>query len=186
MVTLESGIEAWAFGSCQYAQSAVCNVEDHLTKAGEKLPYKAPTLLSSGYHPEIDVSPELGEDDVSYFHSLVRVLRWIVKLGRVDIDVKVLMMSSHLALPRVGHLKEIYLIFAYLKAHSNTKMVFNPMSVAVDMNLFERQDWSYSPYGCKGLKGEPPHNMPKACGPLMTMQEYVDADHAGDQITRRS
>jgi hypothetical protein len=28
--------------------------------------------------------------------------------------------------------------------------------------------------------------MPKACGPLMTMRVYVDADHAGDLLTRRS
>ena len=58
----------------------------------------------------------------------------------MDIDVKVLMMSLHLALPRAGHLKEIYHIFAYLKAHSNTEMVFDPTPVALDMNLFEQQD----------------------------------------------
>ena len=83
------------------------NVEDHLAKAGEKLPCKAPTPLSSGYHTEIDVSPELGETDASHFHSLVGVLWWIVELGRVDINVEVSMMSSQLALPRVGHLKQI-------------------------------------------------------------------------------
>ncbi len=55
----------------------------------------------------------------------------------MDINVEVLMMSLHLALPRAGHLKEKYHIFAYLKAHSNTEMVFNPMPVALDMNLFE-------------------------------------------------
>ncbi len=48
-VTLENGTKAWAFGLCQYVQSAVRNVEDHLVKSGEKLPYKAPTPLSSGY-----------------------------------------------------------------------------------------------------------------------------------------
>ena len=116
-VTLENGIKAWAFGSSQYVQSAVQNVEDHLAKSGEKLPYKAPTPLSSGYCPEIDVSSELRDSEASYFHSLVGVLRWIVELGRVDIDVEVSMMSSHLALPGVGHLKEIYHIFAYFKAH---------------------------------------------------------------------
>jgi len=124
-VTLENGNKAWAFGSCQYVQSAVKNVEDHLAKAGEKLPFKAPTPLSSGYRPEIDVSSKLGNSDASYFHSLVGVLRWIVELGRVDIDVEVSMMSSHLALPRVGHLKEIYHIFAYLKAHSNAKTMWS-------------------------------------------------------------
>jgi hypothetical protein len=71
----------------------------------EKLPYKAPTPLSSGYCPEIDVSPELGGEEVSYFHSLIGVLQWIVELGQADIDVEVSMMSSHLVLPIVGHLK---------------------------------------------------------------------------------
>ncbi len=159
---------------------------DHLAKTREKHPYKAPTPLSSGYRPKIDVSPELGDTDSSYFHSLVGVLRWIVELGGVDIDVKVSMMSSHLALPQAGHLKEIYHIFAYLKAHSNTEMVFDPTPVTPDMTLFERQDWSYSPYGCEGLNEELPRNIPKSLGPSMMMQVFVDADHAGDLITRHS
>ncbi len=74
------------------------NVEDHLAKSGEKFPYKAPTPLLSGYCPEIDVSSKLGKAEASYFHSLVGVLRWTVELGWVDIDVEVLMMSSHLGL----------------------------------------------------------------------------------------
>jgi hypothetical protein len=41
-VTLENGTKVWAFGTCQYVQSAVRNVEDHLAKSGKKLPYKAP------------------------------------------------------------------------------------------------------------------------------------------------
>ncbi len=73
-VTLVNGTKAWAFGSCQYVQAAIRNVEDHLAKTGEKLPYKAPTPLSSGYCPEIDVSPELGDTYSSYFYSLVGVL----------------------------------------------------------------------------------------------------------------
>ncbi len=96
------------------------------------------------------------------------------------------MISSHLALPRAGYLKEMYHIFAYLKGHSNTEMVFNPMPVVLDMNLFEQQDWLYLPYGYKGLAEELPNNMPKPCGPLMTMQVFVDADHAGDLLTRHS
>ncbi len=63
-ITLENGVKAWAFGSTQYGQAAVRNVEEHLKKTGEKLPYKAPTPLSSNYRPEIDVSPKLGEIEV--------------------------------------------------------------------------------------------------------------------------
>jgi hypothetical protein len=63
---------------------------------------------------------------------LIGLLRWIVELGRVDVDGEVSMMSSHLALPCVGHLKEIYHIFAYLSAHSNTEMVFDPTPPIID------------------------------------------------------
>jgi hypothetical protein len=38
-ITLENGVKAWAFVSCQYIQSAVKNVEEHFAKTGEKLPY---------------------------------------------------------------------------------------------------------------------------------------------------
>jgi hypothetical protein len=98
-VTLANGVKAWAFGSSQYVKSAVNNVVDHLNKKGKKLPYTAPNPLSTGYCLEIDVTPELGEADALYYHSLIGVLHWIVELGQVNIDVEVSMMSSHLALP---------------------------------------------------------------------------------------
>jgi hypothetical protein len=91
-VTLTSGVKCWAFGSSQFVQSAIKNVHDHLTKKGIKLPYTSPNPLSTDYRPELDVTPELGEAEASYYHSLIGVLRWIVELGRVDIDVEVSMM----------------------------------------------------------------------------------------------
>jgi hypothetical protein len=140
--------------------------------------------LSSNYHPEIDVSPELEEIKASHFHSLIGVLRWIVELGRVDLDVEVSMMSSHLALPCEGHLKKIYHIFAYLKAHVNTEIVFDPMPLIIEMTLFEYQDWSFLAYGCEELKEELPNNMSSSFGPSMTMRIFVDSNHAGDLVTR--
>jgi hypothetical protein len=86
-------VSAWAFGSSHYILSAVSNVEEYLQSKGEKLVAKASTPLSNGYRPEIDMSPELGDADASYFHSLIGVLRWIVELGRVDICIDVSMMS---------------------------------------------------------------------------------------------
>ena len=102
-------MKAWAFGSHQYVCAAVKNVQEHLDKKGLKLPYKAPNPLSTvDYRPEIDVTPELGEADASYYHTLIGVLQLIVELGRIDIDVEFSMMSSHFAMPREGHLKELY------------------------------------------------------------------------------
>ena len=82
--------------------------------------------MTSGYRPEIDITPELGEEDVAYFHSLIGVLRWILELGRVDINIEASMLSSHLAMPREGHMQELLQVFAYLKKHMNMEMVFDP------------------------------------------------------------
>jgi hypothetical protein len=68
------------------------------------LPAKANTPLKTDYCPELDVTAELTAQDASHFQSLIGVLRWIVELGRVDMCCEVSMMSSHLALPREGHL----------------------------------------------------------------------------------
>ena len=40
-------------------------------------------------------------------------------MGRADICVEVSMMSSHLALPRKGHMEQVLRMFAYLKGHTN-------------------------------------------------------------------
>ena len=54
------------------------------------------------------------------------------------------------------------------------------------MNLFERADWSYLHYDEEKLTEELPADMLKPLGPSMTMRVFVDSDHAGDQLTRRS
>ena len=64
----------------QYVQVAVKNVTEYLKKRGEGLAAKAVTPITSGYCPEIDITPELGEEDAAYFHSLIGVLKWIVEL----------------------------------------------------------------------------------------------------------
>ena len=75
------------------------NVEEYLSNKDEKLAAKALTPMKSNYRPEIDITEELGEDESSFYQSLIGVLRWIVVLGRVDICCEVSMLSSHLALP---------------------------------------------------------------------------------------
>ena len=104
-VELENGQKWWAFGSKQYVKAAVKNVTEYLKKRGEGLAAKAVTLMTSDYRPEIDITPELGEEDAAYFHSLIGVLIWIVELGRVYINVEASMLSSHLEMSREGHMQ---------------------------------------------------------------------------------
>ena len=184
MVQLSNGVEAWAYGSAQYVKSAVSNVKDYLSKRGKSLPTRVKTPLSNGYRPEIDVSDELGPDEASYYQSLIGILRWIVELGRVDICCEVSMMSSHLALPRKGHLEELFHMFSYLDKHHNAEMVFDPTEPEIDESLFPTKDWSNSIYG--DVEEELPPDMPPALGMGFRMRVYVDSDHAGESVTRRS
>ena len=102
------------------------------------MPSKAKTPLKSTYQQELDVTQELEASDTSYYQSIIGVLRWIVKLGYIDICVEVSMMSSHLALPRRGHLDQVFQIFVYLKKYHNTKLVYDPSNPVVDIEKFER------------------------------------------------
>jgi hypothetical protein len=182
-MVLPNGEKAWAFSASQYVQEAVKNLEMQLEERGVKLTVKASAPIASGYRPELDVSPELDPDDASHYQSLIGILRWIVELGRIDICCEVSMLSSHLALPREGHLQQVYHIFAYLKQKHNARLVFDATYPIVDSSDFPKQDWS-SFYG--DVQEEVPNNVPEPLGYEFVMRAYVDADHAGDKLTRRS
>ena len=85
-------------------------------------------------------------------------------------------------------MEQVLRMFVYLKEHTNSEIVFDPSEVQIDSADFLRQDWSYSIYiidDCD-LKEELPPNMLKPCGNGMIMMVYVDSDHAGDKVIRRS
>ena len=111
-VQIDDGTMAWAFSSTQYVQAVVKNVENHLAKSGQRLKPKATGSLPRDYRPEVDISDELGAEDASHYQSLIGILQWMVELGRVDICTEVSMVSSHLALPRKGHLEALMHLFA--------------------------------------------------------------------------
>ena len=110
----------------------------------------------------------------------------MVELGRVDICLEVSMMSSHMAMPREGHLEQMFHMFGYLRSHHNTEIVFDPSDPVIDMSRFQKRDWASSEFGhIEGIEVLPP-NMPQPRGFGFTVRAKVDADHAGDTITRRS
>jgi hypothetical protein len=136
-----------------------------------------------GYRPELDISPELDADKASYFQSQIGVLRWCVEIGRIDIITEVSLLASHLALPREGHLEAVFHIFAYIEKKHNSRVVFDPTYPEIDMRDFKECDWK-SFYG--DVKEAIPPNAPDPRGKEVDIRLYVDSDHAGDQLTRRS
>jgi hypothetical protein len=144
----------------------------------------APTPFMSKYRPELDVTPELGSEQATYFQSVIGVLRWAVEIGtKVDILAEVSMLSSCLAMPQEWHMEAAFHIFAYLKNRHNTRMVFDPTYPDIDMSRFKEVDWKPM-YG--DIKEALPDNSPEPLGKEVDIRVFVDADHAGDKITRRS
>jgi hypothetical protein len=185
-VVLENGMKAWGIILSQYVQAAVKNVEKYLEERGSHLPRKADTPMRTSYCPMLDVSPELGPEESSYYMSLIGILRWMVELGRVDICLEVSMLSSHLALPRRGHLDQVLQIFAYLKVHHNAEIVLDASDPVIDENAFAARDWTSSDFGHLQGKEELPGNQPEARGLGFTIWSKVDSDHASDTVTRHS
>ena len=149
-------------------------------------PSQVESPMTSTYRPELDVSPELSPADTSYYQSLIGVLRWIVELGRVDVCLECSLLSSHLALPRQGHLQQVINIFAHLKKYHNTKLTFDPSDPVLNYDLFEVKDWTTSEFGHLQRKEAIPGNAPTPRGLGFVMHAKVDADHASNTVTRRS
>jgi hypothetical protein len=172
-------------GSHTYVKEAVRNVETHLDGLGLALKNKVSTVLPHEYKPELDVSKECNEEEVSQYHQRIGVLRWAVELGRVDICTEVSMMAAHCAMPRKGHLDAVWHMFAYLKKHDKSKMVFDSRSptFSVKTNELPRPDWSDF---YKDVKEQVPHDAPEPRGQAVELTAFVDSDHAGDTVTRRS
>jgi hypothetical protein len=129
-----NGVLCWTMSSEQYIKAAIANVETKLDKEGQRLPSRCLTPMKSGYCPEVDVSGELKTDGIQYFQELIGILQWACELGRVDIATEVSLLSSHLELPREGHLQQVYHIFGYLKANPKKTLAFDPHHPDIDKN----------------------------------------------------
>jgi hypothetical protein len=173
----------WAMSSDLYVKRALADVERELASVDQKLPTKEPTPMAQGYRPEIDVTTELDARRANYFQGLIGVLRWMCELGRIDILYDVAVLSSHLAMPREGHLDQVFHIFAYLKHHNRSSMVFDDQEPVFDETRFTKCDWAEFYPGAAEVM---PPNAPELRGKSVTTSAFVDADHAGCRVTRRS
>jgi hypothetical protein len=107
-----------------------------------------------------------------------------VEIGRIDIVTEVSLLSSHLALPREGHLMEVWHIYSFLKTRHNGCLIFDPTYPKIDKNEFNYGEEWKDYYG--DVKEIHPPNAPKPRGREAVLRVFVDSDHAGESLTRRS
>ena len=129
------------------------------------------------------MSPELKQDGLQRYQELIGMLNWAVELGRVDILLETALVSTHLALPRQGHLEQLYHSFGYSKAHPKCNLFFDPQHPKVDEQAFKEYNW-YNFYW--DAKERLPSDMPPPWGRLVSTHPFIDSDHTGDKVTHRS
>lgn len=93
------------------------------------------------------------------------------------------LLSRYLVSPRVGHLEQVYCIFAYLKQFNRPMLNFDDTEPKFNHDIFHVCDWSsIYPDACEQI----PPNAPEALGRLVVTTCYVDADHVGCKSTWQS
>ena len=181
------GREVWYSSPKSYVKNAIKTVEGLLDEDGQGYALKnsVKNPFPTDYKPELDVTKELGPELASRYLQLIGIARWAVELGRIDIFLEVSLLSQYQASPREGHLEALYHIFAYLKNHQDMgRIAYDSTTPDVDESAFvHNADWTDF-YG--DVEEALPIDMPVPRGRPVTISAFVDANHAGNVVTRRS
>ena len=181
-----NGIMCWTITSQEYVKAAVRNVEETLRNTRRRLPTaNIDTPMNITYTPELDVTEELSDDDVTFYQELIGVLRWATEIGRVDILLEVSLLSQYQASPREGHLEQLLHIFAFLRKHPKITLYLSPELPNMNYDSFRTRKEDFAEF-YRDAEETLPHRMPLPRGRNLVMTAFVDASHAANKKTRRS
>ena len=188
-VQLGNGEECWSMDSKKYVKAAIEIVrglvlaEDGRELKTSKSKHEGP--MPYNYAPELDATPHCDEEHASRYRQIIGILRWAIELGRFVILTEVSLLSQYQADPREGHLEALYWIVNYLHRYPMRQLVMNHTIPDIDDSVFRHGDWKDF-YGVCDVAEEDPTNMPVPLGNPVQMSCFVDSDHAGNKVTRRS
>jgi hypothetical protein len=114
----KDGVFYW--GSSKYIEKMMDNYERLF---GAK-PNKRSSPMEKGDSPELDKTPELDQEGIQIYQSLIGSLQWAVTLGRFDILVSVMSLSRFRVCPHEGHLERVKQVFGYLQKCLDTRVRF--------------------------------------------------------------
>ena len=178
-------ITGWSMSAELYLKRAIKEVESkwgNLNKMFKQHHLDIP--VSPGYHPELDQTEYLNEEDRQLYQSYIGILRWAVELGRIDLCHSAGVMARFSAAPRQGHLYTVLKILGYCKKHIGSRIVFDPVMKDFDDIVWTQHNWKeFYP----DVNQEPlPPNMPAPRGKPVQINIFCDAAHATCHATRRS
>ena len=144
--------------------------------------YQSP--LEPNDNPELYTLEHLLDDDIKLFQSLIGQAQWVIQVGRFDINVHVMSLSSFRMAPRQGHLDRIKRIYGYCWKFKDAAIrIRTGMPDFSDLE-YAKVDWSKTPYA--GAKEETPGNIPPPRGKAVKLWAYHDANLCHNKLNGKA
>jgi Reverse transcriptase (RNA-dependent DNA polymerase) len=143
------------------------------------------TPISEELHPELDTSELLAPLEISKYKSLIGSGNWLITLGRFDIQFAISTLAQYSMAPRAGHMEALHRVFGYLARYMDGMIPIDVTDPPIrkEAVITRGQNWiEFYPDAEEDI----PHDMLTPMGREARLTVYVDADHARDQVTRRS
>ena len=159
-------------------------VDSYERMFGEKPSRKATSPLNAGDHPELDQSEFLDEEGIQVYQSLIGSLQWIITIGRLDVQVAVMTLSSFRSAPRRGHLDRAKRVVGYIWQFQKACIRIRTGIPDFSMYPDPQYEWMNTIY--EGAAEQLPHDAPPPLGKPVMTTTYVDANLMHDMLTGKS
>ena len=122
--------------------------------------------------------------------QLIGILRWLCEFGRVDILYETSILSRYCFQPRTGHLHQLLHVFHYLDKHDSSWLPIDKRTLNIQWNgengpsPWNRAQFMKEIY--PDAREDFPYEIPEPLGTPLQINCFVDADHVGDKVNRRS
>jgi hypothetical protein len=136
--------------------------------------YESP--MEATYHPEVDDTPTLDDDETSKYRMLVGSVNWTVTLVRFDVYYATQTLARYMVTPREGHKKAMLRVFGYLKHKAKGKIVLDVRKTMGGPGKVDLSAWKEFYHDAKE---EIPKD-PEPKGKSVSTTIYKDADYASD------
>ena len=148
---------------------------------GEKPSHKYSSPLEHNDHPELDTTEFLDIDMKAKYLSIIGSLQWAISIGRIDITVAVMTLSSFRELPRRGHMDRAKRVVGYLSKMKEGGIRYRtelPDYLEIETPVY---DWAHTVYG--EVTEIIPKDIPEALGKPVIFTHYFDANLFHNKVT---